>query len=77
MSSEYLAILEPDALSFVTELTYGRHSGAGSLKETDWNLRQLLLRVDADNKFVAAEVSRPGTPSTTTSTPRAPSIGRS
>jgi len=53
MSFDYIAQLKDSAMSFVSELPYVRHPSAGSKKETTQNLRQLKLRMDADNKFVA------------------------
>jgi hypothetical protein len=55
-SMEYLEEIKPGALTFVAELTYGRHPGDDSLKETEHELRRLNLRLDADAKFIAATV---------------------
>jgi len=55
-SMEYLEEIKPDALTFVAELTYGRHPGDDSVKETEHDLRRLNLRLDADAKFIAATV---------------------
>jgi hypothetical protein len=55
-SHEYVEELRPDALTFVAELTYGRHPGDASDHETGQNLRQLVLRVDADNKYLATVI---------------------
>jgi hypothetical protein len=55
-SWEYLAHLHPRALSFVTELPYVRHPSDASTLDTRQPMRQLKLRVDADNKFVATVI---------------------
>ena len=55
-SWEYLAQIHPQALSFVTELPYVRHPSDASPLDTLQPMRQLKLRMDADNKFVAAVI---------------------
>jgi hypothetical protein len=55
-SWEYLAQIHPQALSFVTELPYVRHPNDASTLDTQQPMRQLKLRVDADNKFVATVI---------------------
>jgi hypothetical protein len=53
-SSSYLAQIKQGALSFCTELVHLRHPSATSQESTPENLRQIRLRIDADNKFLAA-----------------------
>jgi hypothetical protein len=55
-SYEYLATIHPGSFTFVSEPALGRHSGDGSESETSHDLRQLKLRVDADNKFLATVI---------------------
>jgi hypothetical protein len=55
-SQEYLIEIKPDALVFIAELTYGTHPAEVSDRETGEHLRQLKLRIAADNKFLAAVV---------------------
>jgi hypothetical protein len=55
-SYEYLEEIEPSALTFVSEPSYGRHSGDGSQRETQLNLRLLNLRVDAHQKYIATVI---------------------
>lgn len=52
-SLEYVLELNPGALAFVAELTYGQHPGDASEQEIGQSLRQLNLRLAADNKFLA------------------------
>lgn len=51
-SWEYLVDIKPSALTFIMELPYLRHPGSVSTKNTGRNLRQFMLRMDADNKFL-------------------------
>jgi hypothetical protein len=53
-SHEYLLEIKPDALVFVAELTYGQHPSDASEKDTGQSLRQLNLRLFADNKYLAS-----------------------
>jgi hypothetical protein len=53
-SLEYLLEIKPSALTFVAELPYGSHPAEASLQETGENLRQLNLRIFADNKYIAS-----------------------
>lgn len=55
-SSEYVLQTNPDALVFVAELTYGKHPSDASEQETGQSLRQLNLRLAADNKFFATVI---------------------
>jgi hypothetical protein len=55
-SIEYLSEISPNAQTLVTELTYIRHPDDGSLKKIGQSLRQLKLRIDADNKFLVAAI---------------------
>lgn len=55
-SWEYLAEIKPEALSLVTELPYVKHPSDGSSRATAVSLRQLKLRIDADNKYVASVI---------------------
>lgn len=55
-SWDYLEEVKPDALVFVTEIGYVLHPKDDSEKLTGQNLRQFRLRVDADSKFLAAEM---------------------
>lgn len=52
-SRYYLTQMKPSALTFVTEMGYVRHPGDESETATGQNLRKFLLRLDADNKFLA------------------------
>jgi hypothetical protein len=52
-SWEYLTEIKRGAVTFVTELPYIKHPSDGSRDRAAGNLRQLKLRMDADNKFVA------------------------
>lgn len=51
-SWDYLAQINERALTFVMELPYLHHPASVSTKETAQNLRQFMLRSDADNKFL-------------------------
>jgi hypothetical protein len=53
-SVDYLLEVKPDALAFIAELTYGHHPEEISSEPTDETIRQLKLRIFADNKAVAA-----------------------
>jgi hypothetical protein len=55
-SHEYLTELKPDALCLVPELSYVRHPCIGCEEETGENFRQLKLKLDADAKFLIAEI---------------------
>ena len=55
-SWDYLAEIKDSAVTFVAELPYVRHPSDGSKKETTQNLRQLKLKIDAENKFVATVI---------------------
>jgi len=55
-SQEYLLEIKPSALVFVAELTHGKHPGDTSEKETGQTLRQLKLRLDADDKYLASVI---------------------
>jgi hypothetical protein len=55
-SWEYLAQIKERAMAFVTELPYLKHPWDGSRKPTTQSTRQLKLRMDAENKFVAAVI---------------------
>jgi Zinc carboxypeptidase len=55
-SWEYLGRIKDSALTFVAELPYVKHPSGGSKVETGLNLRQLRLRMDADNKFIATVI---------------------
>lgn len=55
-SQEYLVEIKPDALVFIAELTYGRHPGEVSDRETGEDLRKLKLRIFADNKYLASVI---------------------
>ncbi len=52
-SWDYLAELKSGAVTFVAELPQATHPCVGSKQALTQELRQLKLRVDADNKFVA------------------------
>jgi zinc carboxypeptidase len=52
-SVDYLCEINPDALTFVTEVPHLKHPSDGSTEPVPGNLRRLKLRVDADNKFLA------------------------
>jgi len=52
-SWDHLAQINPEALTFVAEMGYVRHPSDESENETDENLRQFKLRLDADSKFLA------------------------
>jgi len=52
-SWEYLAQLNPSAQTFVVELPYVKHPSDGSSQPLGQSLRELKLRVDADNKYLA------------------------
>jgi len=56
LSSEYLASIKANAVTFVAELPYVKHPSDGSTRETTRNLRQVRLRLDAENKFVATVI---------------------
>jgi hypothetical protein len=53
-SWDYLAEIKPDALTFIAELGHVLHPSADSNRETDQNLRQFKLRIDADTKFLGS-----------------------
>ena len=53
-SRYYLTQIKPGALTFVTEMGYVRHPSDESEAKTGQNLRKFLLRLDADNKFLAS-----------------------
>jgi hypothetical protein len=55
-SFEYVEEVNPSSLTFVAELTYGRHPGDASDRETGRSLRQIALRTDADNKYLATVI---------------------
>lgn len=55
-SWDYLAEINPSALTFVAELSYGVHPQEESEKSTGMNLRKFKLRQDADSKFLASVV---------------------
>jgi Zinc carboxypeptidase len=55
-SWDYLAELKSGAVTFVAELPHAKHPCVGSTRELTQELRRLKLRVDADNKFVAAAI---------------------
>lgn len=55
-SYEYLAEIKNSAMTFVAELPLVRHPSDGSSVPTGQNLRQLRLRMDAENKFVATVI---------------------
>lgn len=55
-SGGYLARIKPDAQTLVVELPYLYHPLARSEKDTGQSLRQLKLRLDADNKFIATVI---------------------
>jgi hypothetical protein len=55
-SWEYLADIKSSAMTFVTELPYLKHPHDGSRKATTHKLRQLKLRIDADNKFLITAI---------------------
>jgi hypothetical protein len=55
-SWEYLAQIKPDAFTLVTELPYVRHPSDGSQAPSALSMRQLKLRIDADNKFLATVI---------------------
>jgi hypothetical protein len=55
-SYEHLLATRPEALVFVCELAYTKHPGDASERETEHDLRQLRLRLDADNKYLATVI---------------------
>jgi hypothetical protein len=55
-SWEYLAEIKGSALTLLAELPYVKHPSDGSTEQTTQNLRQLKLRVDADNKFITTVI---------------------
>jgi hypothetical protein len=55
-SHEYLLEVAPDALVFVVEVPHGQHPDDTSDRTTGLNLRQLKLRIDADNKYLATVI---------------------
>jgi len=55
-SWEYLAQIKESALTLLAELPYVQHPSDGSTEPTVQNLRELKLRVDADNKFITTVV---------------------
>jgi hypothetical protein len=55
-SAEYLADIKPSAQSLVGEMPYLTHPLSTSTEETDQNMRQLKLRLDADLKYVAVAI---------------------
>jgi hypothetical protein len=52
-SVDYLAQIKHDALTFASEIPYLRYSDERFKEEIQGSLRQLKLRVDADNKLLA------------------------
>lgn len=55
-SWDYLAEINDDAVTFVCEPILAKHPSAGSEQETKDHLRQLKLRADTDDKFVASRI---------------------
>lgn len=55
-SFDYLKEIKPSAVAFIAEAAYGYHPQMLSEKETDTHVRQLVLRLDADSKFIKAVV---------------------
>jgi Zinc carboxypeptidase len=55
-SWEYLTEIKPGAVTFVTELPYIKHPSDGSPTPAPGHIRQLKLRMDADNKFLATMI---------------------
>ena len=55
-SWDYLAQIKKSAVTLVAEVPYLRHPSDGSPKATSRNLRQLKLRIDAENKFVTTVI---------------------
>ena len=51
-SKDYLESIKKDAITFVAELSHVRHPSMSSDKITDINLREMKLRVDAQNKYL-------------------------
>lgn len=51
---EYLQSIHPEAVSFIAELDYVRLPADGLGADTKIRLRQLKLRIDAENKFLAS-----------------------
>ncbi len=51
-STDYLAQIKPDALSFVAEMGYFQHPDEGSDEATDENLRHFKLRMEAESKYL-------------------------
>lgn len=51
-SWDHLEDIKPDAITFVAETGYMRHPSDGSRHPTNYHLRHLKLRADADNKFL-------------------------
>jgi hypothetical protein len=49
---EYLAEIKPSAQTFILEVPLARHPMTDSPRPLAQNLRQLMLRVDADSKYV-------------------------
>lgn len=55
-SHDHLEMIKPSALSFTSEIPHGQHPWDASQRETGQSLRQLRLRLDADNKFLATVI---------------------
>jgi hypothetical protein len=53
-SWEFLEDIKPEAKSFIAELPYLRHPCDGSKVATNINLRQLKIRIDAENKYLVS-----------------------
>jgi hypothetical protein len=55
-SWDYLAEIKPGATTFLSELPFVKHPSEVSHKQTSEKLRQLKLRIDADNKYLATVI---------------------
>jgi hypothetical protein len=55
-SYEYLTEIKPEAFVYVCELCYGTHDREVSDAPSEHEFRQLMLRLDADNKFLATVI---------------------
>jgi len=53
---EYLLELKRDALVLTTELTFLQHPCEGTTTDTGESLRQVRLRIDADNKYLCSAI---------------------
>jgi hypothetical protein len=51
-SYEYAAEINPDVLSFVSELPFVTHPSSRSARETQDSLRRVKLQIDAENKYL-------------------------